>query len=141
MEWKRERAEYFETFVFHQNLRGTREFVDPMAQPGSHHQDSPLVRSSSKRPFEGNPQEMVDSPPPNHSHPTSAVSSTTSNGPPKKRITRKRNILSCRNCTARKIRCERESGPGLPCKACTKRGEGALCDPGSTPGTSNASTS
>jgi len=125
-----------------------REVVNPMAQSGSHHQDSPLVRSSSKRPFEASAQEMDGSPPPSHQNPTthlasaSAGSSTPSNGAPaKKRITRKRAIMSCRNCTARKIRCERDSGPGLPCRACTKRGEGALCDPGSTPGASSASTS
>lgn len=89
--------------------------------------------------------------PPSHSshHPSLSLSqpavsgSSTPSGPnpPKKRITRKRAIMSCRNCTARKIRCERDSGQNLPCRACTKRGEGALCDPGSTPGASNSATS
>ncbi|GAA5964165.1 hypothetical protein JCM3765_005360 [Sporobolomyces pararoseus] len=100
-----------------------------MAQPGSqHHQESPLVRSNTlKRPLEGD--SMNESSPPLHQA-----------NPPKKRITRKRAILSCRNCTTRKIRCERDV-PGSACRACEKRGESALCDPGSTPGTSNSSSS
>ncbi|GAA5979261.1 hypothetical protein JCM11641_001975 [Rhodosporidiobolus odoratus] len=62
-----------------------------------------------------------------------AIASTSNDGalrPPKKRITRRRVILSCKNCTSRKIRCEREGGPGTPCKACEKRGDATTCDAG-----------
>ncbi|KWU43826.1 hypothetical protein RHOSPDRAFT_34626 [Rhodotorula sp. JG-1b] len=57
-----------------------------------------------------------------------------SNEPPKRKITRKRQVLSCRPCTTRKIRCTRTDGPGAPCQSCEKRGEAALCDVGGGPG-------
>lgn len=57
-----------------------------------------------------------------------------SNEPPKRKITRKRQVLSCRPCTTRKIRCTRINGPGAPCQSCEKRGEAALCDVGGGPG-------
>ncbi|GAA5956837.1 hypothetical protein JCM8115_003836 [Rhodotorula mucilaginosa] len=56
------------------------------------------------------------------------------NEPPKRKITRKRQVLSCRPCTTRKIRCTRTNGPGAPCQSCEKRGEAALCDVGGGPG-------
>ncbi|GAA6007552.1 hypothetical protein JCM11491_004204 [Sporobolomyces phaffii] len=117
-----------------------------MAQPGSHHhQESPLVRSGTlKRSLEV--ESMDGSPPLPHQQlqPSSAGTATSTTtqpgGPPvKKRITRKRAILSCRNCTSRKIRCERDN-PGSACRACDKRGESALCDPGSTPGANNVNS-
>ncbi|GAA5842687.1 hypothetical protein JCM3766R1_005752 [Sporobolomyces carnicolor] len=115
-----------------------------MAQPGAgqHHQESPLVRSATlKRTFDGDHGDSIEASPPLPHQISSAVnaSSSTPTGPPqKKRITRKRAILSCRACTTRKIRCERDS-PGSACRACDKRGEAALCDPGSTPGANNPS--
>ncbi|BGP43243.1 hypothetical protein JCM10449v2_007271 [Rhodotorula kratochvilovae] len=60
--------------------------------------------------------------------------------PPKRKITRRRQIFSCRACTTRKIRCEREGGPGTPCKACEKRGEAHSCDAGSALASAAAST-
>ncbi|GAA5877963.1 hypothetical protein JCM16303_002795 [Sporobolomyces ruberrimus] len=119
-----------------------------MAQPGSHHhQESPLVRSASiKRSHDGDSMDgspplahqQIHHNPPGPSAGSLQSGSSTPSGPPptKKRITRKRAILSCRNCTTRKIRCERDT-PGSACRACEKRGESALCDPGSTPGTAN----
>ncbi|GAA5903307.1 fungal specific transcription factor domain-containing protein [Sporobolomyces salmoneus] len=116
-----------------------------MAQPGSsqHHQESPLVRSSTlKRSLEAT--ESIEGSPP---LPSAVIGSSTASGKAstgqsatKKRITRKRAILSCRNCTTRKIRCERDQ-PGSACRACEKRGESALCDPGSTPGANNGNSS
>ncbi|GAA6036236.1 hypothetical protein JCM8097_006850 [Rhodosporidiobolus ruineniae] len=99
-----------------------------------HHQESParppvaIKRSASS--------EALDQlAPPSDSAPLASSSS----GPPRKKITRRRQILSCRNCTSRKIRCEREGGPGTPCKACEKRGESQLCDAGSYPAASGSS--
>lgn len=76
---------------------------------------------------------------PSHAHsPFASTSSAASPGhangngasidPPKRKITRKRQVLSCRACTVRKIRCTRTAGPGMPCQSCEKRGEGAGCD-------------
>ncbi|GAA5930704.1 fungal specific transcription factor domain-containing protein [Sporobolomyces koalae] len=117
-----------------------------MAQAGSHHQESPLVRPSTldlKRPFEPEPS-MAGPPPPANAHHLQQSAGSAAphpSGTPatKKRITRKRAILSCKNCTSRKIRCERES-PGSACKACEKRGDSAQCDPGSVPGSSAGHT-
>lgn len=62
------------------------------------------------------------------------------NKPPKRKITRKRQVLSCRPCTTRKIRCTRTNGPGAPCQSCEKRGEAALCDVGGGPGGGGGTT-
>ncbi|GAA5933487.1 hypothetical protein JCM1841_001329 [Sporobolomyces salmonicolor] len=101
---------------------------------GVHHQDSPA--RLPKRPLD-----VATSADGSPSLSTSPLAMPVS-GPsqPKRRITRKRAIMSCRQCTTRKIRCEREGGPGTPCKACEKRGEGNLCDSGSTPAQVAAAT-
>ena len=128
----------------YQLLLSPESRLDEMAQPGGgqHHQESPLVRSETvKRTIDGDHGDSIEASPPLPHQISSAVnaSSSTPTGPPqKKRITRKRAILSCRACTTRKIRCERDS-PGSACRACDKRGEAALCDPGSTPGANNPS--
>ncbi|GAA5862110.1 hypothetical protein JCM3774_006178 [Rhodotorula dairenensis] len=70
-----------------------------------------------------------------HQSSFASTSQTPSVEPPKRKITRKRQVLSCRPCTTRKIRCARTGGPGAPCQSCEKRGEGALCDVGAGGGT------
>ncbi|GAA5990395.1 hypothetical protein JCM10908_007351 [Rhodotorula pacifica] len=82
-------------------------------------------------------QQQQQSPSPYAS--TSQQGGSTSE-PPKRKITRKRQVLSCRPCTTRKIRCTRTGGPGAPCQSCEKRGEGALCDVGGGGGTGGAGT-
>ncbi|GAA6015457.1 hypothetical protein JCM10207_008601 [Rhodosporidiobolus poonsookiae] len=91
-----------------------------------HHQASPARPVKREAPTDTNGDGSYPAP--------SASTSRAVGGsepPLKRKITRKRQVLSCRNCMTRKIRCERDGVPGQPCKACEKRGEGATCDAGS----------
>ncbi|GAA5891712.1 hypothetical protein JCM8208_007379 [Rhodotorula glutinis] len=116
-----------------------------------HHQPSPA------RPLKRLEPDSAASPPVGHD-PLDPIASTSSaahlahplhhqhdaqgsSGPPsvKRKITRRRQVFSCRACTTRKIRCEREGGPGTPCKACEKRGESSSCDAGSAIASSSSS--
>ncbi|GAA5895676.1 hypothetical protein JCM6882_000366 [Rhodosporidiobolus microsporus] len=100
--------------------------MDGLVRATEHHQESPATGSHKRSLSNG----AGDLPP--TAGPSSAPPSQ------KRKITRKRAILSCRQCTTRKIRCEREGGPGTACKACEKRGEGNLCDAGSQPSSSGS---
>ena len=158
--------------------RSTRRAMDQQ-----HHQPSPA------RPLKRLEPDSAPSPPVGHD-PLDPIASTSSahlahphglhhqhdgqgsTGPPsvKRKITRRRQVFSCRACTTRcaprcfssplgqtdlaevaaltlppllpprrKIRCEREGGPGTPCKACEKRGESSSCDAGTAIASSSSS--
>ncbi|GAA5827814.1 hypothetical protein JCM11251_007684 [Rhodosporidiobolus azoricus] len=108
--------------------------MDGLIRATEHHQESPHLKH--KRSHSGG---IVAAASPSDAFSGGAFASTSAGGHPpaqKRKITRKRAVLSCRSCTSRKIRCEREGGPGTACKACEKRGEANLCDAGSQPSSS-----
>ncbi|GAA6051431.1 hypothetical protein JCM3770_000517 [Rhodotorula araucariae] len=100
-----------------------------MPEQQQHHQPSPA--RPLKRSEPPSPSSQGDGLLPAASTSAHTAQSTGGLTPAKRKITRRRQIFSCRACTTRKIRCEREGGPGTPCKACEKRGESHSCDAGS----------
>lgn len=112
-----------------QGLGSTQPSQQHFQQQQQHYQQqshsSPFTPSSAPHPAAA----AMSDPSPAGSN-SAATGAAGSAELPKRKITRKRQVLSCRPCTTRKIRCARNAGPGAPCQSCEKRGEAALCDVG-----------
>ncbi|GAA6060818.1 hypothetical protein JCM10212_000591 [Sporobolomyces blumeae] len=118
----------------------------PPPAPPSHVATFPHPLASTPTPSLAGPSasspSLSHTSPPTAAIPTSLSNATLGESATKKRITRRRAILSCSACTSRKIRCERVAGSqaGTSCKACEKRGEGQWCDSGSATSSSAGGT-